>query len=267
MSGRWLENKRIVIIGGTTGIGLSAARSCIVEGAQVLVTGLDESETESVAKKLGENALALTLDACLPDSAAIAIRACVEKFGGVDGLYHVAGGSGRRFGDGPLDLMTEEGWQKTMNWNLDSLMYSNKSALQYFLATNQPGVILNMSSVLARSPSPHFFTTHAYATAKSAVIGLSKSIASYYAEKNIRVNVIAPGLVETPMSKRAIGNEAIMDFVRTKQPLDGGRQSLPADLDGAAVFLLSDRSAFVTGQVISIDGGWSVSDGQFNRIR
>jgi NAD(P)-dependent dehydrogenase (short-subunit alcohol dehydrogenase family) len=159
--------------------------------------------------------------------------------------------------------MSEEGWEKTLHWNLDSLMLSNKAALNYFINENKPGVILNMSSVLGFSPSPHFFSTHAYAAAKSAVIGLSKSMAAYYASMNIRVNVIAPALVETPMAKRAMEDKAIMDFISTKQPLDGGRAGIPADLDGTAVFLLSDRSSFITGQVIAVDGGWSVSDGQY----
>jgi NAD(P)-dependent dehydrogenase (short-subunit alcohol dehydrogenase family) len=264
MQGRWLENKRIVIIGGTTGIGLSAVKTCLEEGAFVVSVGWDENPGEAAENEYGGRYLTIAADATLSSTAAGAIETCVKKFGGFDGLYHVAGGSGRKFGDGPLHEMSEEGWVKTLHWNLDSLMYSNKAALHYFLKERKPGVILNMSSVLGFSPSPHFFSTHAYAAAKSAIIGLSKSLAAYYAPDNIRVNVIAPGLVETPMSKRAIGDEAIMEFIATKQPLDGGRQGLPGDLDGAAVFLLSDRAAFITGQVLGVDGGWSVTDGQFS---
>ncbi len=265
MPDRWLENKRIVIIGGTTGIGLSAARVCIKEGASVVVVGRDIEHGRDAEKELGNKAIAITGDATLPSSAKEAIETSLLHFGGFDALYHIAGGSGRKFGDGPLHEMSEEGWEKTLQWNLGSLMLSNKAALNYFLNENKPGVILNMSSVLGFSPSPHFFSTHAYAAAKSAVIGLSKSMAAFYATRNIRVNVIAPALVETPMSKRATGDVDIMDFIATKQPLDGGRAGVPEDLDGAAVFLLSDRSSFITGQVIAVDGGWSVSDGQFNR--
>ena len=105
------------------------------------------------------------------------------------------------------------------------------------------------------SPSSHFFGTHAYAAAKAAVIGLSKSLAAYYAPHQIRVNVIAPGLVETPMSKRAIADQSILEFIAAKQPLGEGRAGLPADVDGAAVFLLSDYAAFITGQVLTVDGG------------
>ncbi len=263
MTGRWLENKRIVIIGGTSGIGLSAAKLCIEEGASVVVVGIDAEETESAKNDLDDHAIFLTADASAPGAASRAIELCVESFDGFDGIYHVAGGSGRKYGDGPLHEMTDEGWHKTIAWNLDSLMYSNKAALQYFLNENKPGVILNISSVLGYAPSPHFFSTHAYSAAKAAAIGLSKSIAAYYAPYNIRVNVIAPGLVETAMSKRAVSDEAIMDFIVTKQPLAGGRAGIPEDLAGAAVFLLSDRSAFITGQVIAVEGGWAISDGQY----
>ncbi len=120
-----------------------------------------------------------------------------------------------------------------------------------------------MGSVLGYSPSPRYFVTHAYAATKSAIIGFSQSIAAYYAQNNIRINVLAPALVETPMSQRASGDEAIMGFVKTKQPLDGGRNGQPADLDGAAVYFMSDYSKFTTGQVLSVDGGWAISEGQY----
>ena len=131
--------------------------------------------------------------------------------------------------------------------------------VQQFLRQGSGGSILNMGSVLGFSPSPDHFSSHAYAAAKSAVIGFSKSVASCYAGDNIRVNVIAPALVETPMSERAQDNEQIMDFVTRKQPLDGGRIGCPEDLDAAVVFLLGDGASYLTGQVIAVDGGWSVS--------
>ena len=120
-----------------------------------------------------------------------------------------------------------------------------------------------MGSVLGLSPSPEFFATHAYAATKSALVGFVRSCAGYYASSGIRFNVIAPALVQTPMSQRAAEDEQIMQFVKTKQPLDGGRIGQPQDLDGAVLWLLSDESKFVTGQTIVIDGGWSVSEGQF----
>jgi NAD(P)-dependent dehydrogenase (short-subunit alcohol dehydrogenase family) len=263
MAGNWLTGKRLVIMGGTSGMGLSAALACINEGAHVVVTGRNEQTAAEAAKQLQENGKVVIADATKENGAATAISICSDAFGGFDGMYHVAGGSGRKFGDGPLHEMSLEGWQHTLNLNLTSLMLSNRAAVNYFLENKQAGVILNMGSVLGFSPSPKYFTTHAYAAAKSAVIGFSRSIAAYYATKNIRVNVIAPALIATPTSQRAVNDEQISAFLKNKQPLDGGRTGIPEDTDGLAVFLLSDHSKFITGQVIAVDGGWSVTEGQY----
>jgi NAD(P)-dependent dehydrogenase (short-subunit alcohol dehydrogenase family) len=263
MSGNWLSGKRLVIMGGTSGMGLSAALACIKEGASVVVTGRNEETAAGAAKQLKEKGKAIVADATKEDAATNAISVCRNAYGGFDGMYHIAGGSGRKFGDGPLHELTLEGWEQTLQLNLTSLMLSNRAAVKYFLDNKQPGSILNMSSVLAFSPSPKYFTTHAYAAAKSAVIGFTKSIASFYASNNIRINVIAPALVETPMSKRAVNDSNIQQFIKNKQPLDGGRTGIPEDTDGVAVFLLSDHSKFITGQVIAVDGGWSITEGQY----
>lgn len=258
----WLNNKKIVVIGGTTGMGLSAAMAFVREGAQVVVVGRNPESCAAAESQLDGNGLAMSGDASDPQTATKAIALCQQIFGGFNGLYHVAGGSGRRFGDGPLHDITLDGWNYTVNLNLTSLMLSNQAAVRVFRAQQSGGVILNMGSVLGSSPSPAYFATHAYAAMKSAVIGFTKSVAAYYANDNIRVNVLAPALVETPMAKRAADDDTIMAFTRTKQPLDGGRIGQPGDLDGAAVYFMSDQSAFTTGQVLTVDGGWSVSEGQ-----
>jgi NAD(P)-dependent dehydrogenase (short-subunit alcohol dehydrogenase family) len=156
-----------------------------------------------------------------------------------------------------------DGWNKTLELNLTSMMLSNHAAINQFLKQSIGGSILNMGSVLGYSPSPKHFATHAYAAAKSAIIGFSKSIAAYYATSNIRVNVITPALVETPMAKRAATDESMQSFIKSKQPLDGGRIGQPEDLDGLAIYFMSDQSKFTTGQVIAVDGGWSISEGQY----
>ena len=258
-----LQNKNIVIIGGTTGLGLSAAKAFVANGAYVVVVGRNAESADEAKKILGNNAAALAGDATNPDTALSAINICIEKFGGFDGLYHVAGGSGRKMGDGPLHELTLEGWNKTFELNLTSLMLSNQAAVRKFLQMNQSGTILNMGSVLGYSPSPKYFSTHAYAATKAAIIGFTKSIASYYAKNNIRVNVIAPALVETPMAQRAAKDDIILSFVKTKQPLDGGRIGHPEDLDGLALYFMSDLSKFTTGQCVAVDGGWSISEGQY----
>lgn len=257
-----LENKSIVIVGGTSGIGLACALACKREGAQLVCVGLDTDETHEGITQLGKE-VAVTFDnAAHPDAAMIAVNKAVSKYGKLDGLFHVAGGSGRRFGDGPLHEISDDGWDATMRLNLTSVFFSNRAAVNQFIQQNSGGVILNTSSVLATSPSPQNFYTHAYAAAKAAINGLTVSTAAYYAKQNIRINAIAPGLVHTPMAKRAAGNDEIMDFIQHKQPLDGGRIAEADDYAGAAVFLLSDESKFMTGQVIAVDGGWSVSEGK-----
>jgi len=161
-----------------------------------------------------------------------------------------------------LHELTDDGWQATLDLNLTSLMFSNRAAIRQFLDQGDGGTILNMGSVLGWSPSPRHFATHTYATAKAGIIGLTKTIASYYASQRIRCNVLAPALVETPMAQRAARDQTVLRFIKTKQPLDGGRIGQPEDLDAAAVYFMSDESKFVTGQVLAVDGGWCLSEGQ-----
>ncbi len=256
-----LQEKSIVIIGGTSGIGLSSALACQREGARLVCVGLDTEETHDGIRQLGKDVNVLFDNAAHPDTAMIAVNRAVERYGKLDGLFHVAGGSGRKYGDGPLHQITNDGWDATLRLNLASVFFSNRAAINRFLQQESGGVILNTSSVLAVSPSPLHFNTHAYAASKAAINGLTTSAAAFYAKDNIRINALAPGLVRTPMAKRAAENETIMKFVHHKQPLDSGRIGLSSDFDGAVVFLLSDESKFMTGQVIAIDGGWSVSEG------
>jgi NAD(P)-dependent dehydrogenase (short-subunit alcohol dehydrogenase family) len=257
-----LAGKNIVIIGGTTGLGFSAAKAFVENGANVVVVGRNVESSAEAEKLLGEKARAISGDAVQSSTAIQSIELCISTFGSFDGLYHVAGGSGRRMGDGPLHELTLEGWNKTMELNLTSLMLSNQAAINLFLKQGTGGTILNMGSVLGYSPSPQYFSTHAYAAAKSAVIGFTKSVAAFYAKNNIRVNVIAPALVETPMAQRAAEDDTILSFIKTKQPLDGGRIGHPSDLDGLAVYFMSNLSKFTTGQVVAVDGGWTISEGQ-----
>jgi NAD(P)-dependent dehydrogenase (short-subunit alcohol dehydrogenase family) len=258
----WLSDRCIVIIGGSSGMGLSAAKACLREGARVLVTAPDKEGALEAARVLGDGASAIAADATSEGTAEQAIEACVRSFGDFHSLYHVAGGSGRRFGDGPLHALTLEGWDRTLQLNLTSMMLSNRAAIKWWMDHQRPGTILNMGSSLAQHPAPDLFATAAYATAKTAVEGFSRSVAAYYATHDIRVNVIAPGLTDTPMARRAMENEDILGFVRSKQRLDGGRNAIPTDLDGAAVFLLSPAASFITGQVLAVDGGWALADGQ-----
>jgi NAD(P)-dependent dehydrogenase (short-subunit alcohol dehydrogenase family) len=256
-----LLGKNIVIVGGTSGMGLSAAQAFQKQGAKVVVLGIGKETSIRAIEVLGRNAHVLTGDATEEGQTESAIEKCLERFGPLHGLYHVAGGSGRRFGDGPLHDLTLEGWERTLQLNLTSVMLSNRAAVRQFLQQNSGGALLNMGSALAFSPAPQFFSTHAYTAAKAAIEGFTKSIAAFYAPQNIRANVIAPGLTDTPMAQRAVQNDDIMQYVRHRQPLDGGRAGSPHDLDGLASLLLSDAANFITGQVVAVDGGWKLGGG------
>jgi NAD(P)-dependent dehydrogenase (short-subunit alcohol dehydrogenase family) len=122
------------------------------------------------------------------------------------------------------------------------------------------GVVLTMSSTLATHPVATHFATHAYAASKGAIEAFTRAVAAFYAPRGIRVNAIAPALVGTPMSRRAQDDPEIRAYLARKQPLAGGPID-PEAVTRTALFLLSDDSRMMTGQVIAVDGGWSVSEG------
>lgn len=121
------------------------------------------------------------------------------------------------------------------------------------------GSIVIISSVLATHPSPQLFATHAYAAVKGSALSLVMAMASYYAPRGIRVNAIAAGLVDTPISARAANDPATMAYAARKQPLVKGMID-PDHIASAALFFLSDEAAAITGQVLNVDGGWSVTE-------
>ena len=234
----------VVLITGCSGIARATAEVALTQGAQVLLAGL------------GDDCFQVDLTTAIGASRALA--ACLEKFGSIDALFNVAGGSGRRFGDGPLHECTDEGWSHTMDLNLKTTFLMSRAVLRHWLAHKQTGTILNMTSVLAESPEPARFATHAYAASKAAISGMTRAMAAYYAPHRIRVNAIAPGLAATPMSARAQNDKDMREYVERKQPASGGIISA-ADIASAAWFLLSDASRAMTGQIVTVDGGWSVT--------
>src|SRR5215472_10422161 len=129
-----LAGKVLVVIGGTSGLGLSASRAFVAAGSKVVAVGLHLESTESARSQLGAAGHVLCADARESQTAALAVQAALDHFGAFHGLYHVAGGSGRRWGDGPLHELTDEGWRATVELNLTSVMYSNLAAVRQFLA-------------------------------------------------------------------------------------------------------------------------------------
>ena len=253
-----LEGKVAIITGGGSGIGRATAQVFAAEGAQVVILDIDaDSAAQTLTSLNGPHpSSSRILDATDALQVASAIESVVSDYSRLDVLVNVAGGSGRKWGDGPADSCSIDGWHKTLALNLDSLFYCCKYALQAMLKQKQ-GVIVNISSVLGLVGGDDDFATHAYAASKGGIISLTRSIASYYAPHGIRANVICPGLIATPMSKRAQENEHIRARLPQLQPLTGDFGS-PQDVAQAALYLAADASSFVTGAVLTVDGGWTI---------
>jgi NAD(P)-dependent dehydrogenase (short-subunit alcohol dehydrogenase family) len=257
-----LTGKRCLIVGGTTGLGLAAAARFIAEGASLVIAGRSAEKGTAALASLPESARFILCDATNSDQVVALFHETIDHLAGLDVLYHVAGISGRKHGDGPLHECTDDGWHATIDANLKSTFLTNRAAVQHFLGQKQPGAILNMASVLGFAPSPRYFDTIAYAATKGGIIAMSRLAAARYAPDGLRVNVIAPALIDTPMSERACSDPAIQAYLRTKQPLAGG-PGRSEDCSDAAVFLCSDAARLITGVVLPVDAGWCVSEGQF----
>ena len=246
-----------ILITGATGIAEATALAAAAQGDSIFVVSRTESHCQELCARLPNSAYY----ACdLRDERDVeqAFSACLRKFNGIDAVFNVAGISGRKFGDGPVHECPVEAWDITLDTNVRSMFLLCRSALRYWLEASRRGTILNMASVLAYSPQAQHFATHAYAAGKGAIISMSRAMAAYYAPHKIRINVIAPGLVRTPMSARAQSNAEVLDFIAHKQPLSEGMLDA-ADVAGTALFLLGEQSRHMTGQVVGIDGGWAVS--------
>ncbi|MBT3270815.1 SDR family oxidoreductase [Candidatus Poribacteria bacterium] len=258
-----LDGKTAIVTGGATGIGEASARLFASEGARVFIANRRADVGEAVAVSIRDSGGSATyVPTDVTDAASVdrLFATAADGHDKLDIVFNVVGISGRRFGDGPIHECTEEGWDVTMDVNVRSMFLMCRAAIAPLRAAGG-GSIINMSSVLGMSPAPTLFGTHAYAASKGAIIALSESMAAYYAADRIRVNVLAPALIATPMSERAQDNPRIVEYMKTKQPLTGA-MGAPGDCAHAALYLASDESAFVTGVTLPVDGGWMVSEGQ-----
>ena len=220
-----------VVTGAAGGIGSAVAAAFADAGFDVV--GLDREQADL--------------------SRADEVKRAFAELDRIDALFNGAGISGRPLGDGPVESCTEEAWDTVLATNLKSVFLCCRAAIPKLRAAGG-GAIVNLASVLALVGGDEDFATHAYATSKAGIVGLTRAIAVTYAPEGIRCNAIAPGLIATPMSARAQGDDRIRARLPELQPLTGdfGRTE---DVAQAAVYLATAR--FVTGTVLPVDGGWT----------
>jgi NAD(P)-dependent dehydrogenase (short-subunit alcohol dehydrogenase family) len=246
----------VLLITGSSGIAAAVARMWAV-GNPVFVFGVNEKECEALAGDLPQAGFFV---GDVRDEAAVqrGVSACLDRFGRIDALMNVAGISARSLGDGPLHECTAEAWHAVMDLNAKGTFLMCREVLRLWTKTGQAGVILNTGSVLARHPQRDHFATVGYAASKGAIEAMSTAAAAYYAPQGIRINVIAPGLVHTPMTARAQANNEIREYMTHKQPLRKGMLTAE-DVAKTACFLLGRDSTPITGQIVNVDAGWTVS--------
>jgi len=242
-----LKGKVALVTGGSRGIGKAIALSLAKNGANVVV---NYSGNEKAAQKvveeitaLGVKAIAYKANVSSSDEVAALVKNTVDEFGSIDILVNNAGITR----DGLLLRMKDADWDAVIDTNLKGVFNCIKAAAK-FMTRQRNGRIINISSVVGQIGNPGQMN---YVAAKAGVLGLTKTAAKELASRNITVNAIAPGFIETDMTNEL--NEQIRNSMLTNIPLQSFGQ--PEDIANAVVFLATDASRYITGQTINVDGG------------
>lgn len=257
-----LAGKVAIVTGGANGIGAATAELFVEEGAKVLIADLDAERGEALAAKLGAAALFRRTDVADRAQIQALVDQAITDFGDLDIMFNNAGFSGRfhnRYLNDPL-----EDFDRVIQVNLAGVMHGSQIAARHMVARGK-GSIINTSSIAAVAPGYAVLT---YRAAKAGVLNFTKSLAIDLGEHMVRVNGIAPGHIPTgmnPFFEKSLSPERqekldrlMSELMQFNQPLK--RVASPRDVAQLALFLGSDRSLYVTGQVIAVDGGVTAGD-------
>lgn len=237
------DSARVLVVGAAGGIG----RACVdrLTAGRHRVVGADRGSDGDLDVS--------DVDVTAPGGAEQAVAAAEDRMGGLDGIVHAVGMSGRRLGDGPVTTCSDEAWDEVLRVNLGSAFRLLRAGLPALRRAGGGSVVL-IGSVLAETTDPDFLTA-AYAASKGGMVSLARAAAREGTADGIRVNVVAAGLVHTPMARRAAEDPDIQGRLASLQPLARGMLA-PEDIAGAVAWLLSEDAARVTGAVVPVDGGW-----------
>ena len=245
-SGR-LAGKKTIVTGGDSGIGRAIALAFAREGADVLISYLDEHDdadaTRTLVEAEGRQAVLVPGDLSDPDHCRAVIARAVEAFGRIDVLVNNAAHQ-RSFAR--LEDIPDEEWQQTFATNIHAMFYLSKAAVAHM---GDGASIINTTSINAQDPNPGLL---AYATTKGAINNFTSGLAQMLAERKIRVNSVAPGPVWTPLIPSTMPEDAVKSFGENT-PL--GRAAQPAELAPPYVMLASDEASYITGATIPVTGG------------
>jgi NAD(P)-dependent dehydrogenase (short-subunit alcohol dehydrogenase family) len=246
-----LEGKVAIVTGASRGIGEAIARTFAANGAKVVVASRKLEGLTQVAESIGPSALAIAAHTGRESECTALVQRTVEAFGKVDILVNNAA-TNPYFG--PMIDIDEGAWDKTFEVNAKGYFWMAREVARHLRARDAGGSIINMASVAGIIASP---LQGVYSMTKAAVISMTRTLAYELAPNKIRVNAIAPGFVDTKFAAAVLKNDALLDEVLKLTPMR--RYGQPDEIAGAALYLASDSSSYLTGQSIVIDGGMTIA--------
>jgi NAD(P)-dependent dehydrogenase (short-subunit alcohol dehydrogenase family) len=245
-----LKGQKVIVTGGSKGIGKDIAISFAKHGADVVITGRDQSSLTSAVDKLkgyNPNCSHVAADMQQVQSVQEMVDEAVSRLGGLDVVVNNAGINIPK----PAMDVTEEDWDRIIDTNLKGTFFCAQRAGKYMIP-NKRGKIINIVSQMA---FVGYVKRSAYCSSKGGAVQLTKALAVEWAAHNIKVNAVAPTFIETELTQTMFTDESFYQDVLRRIPL--GKLAQPSDVTGAVLFLSSDLANFVTGETIRVDGGWT----------